>query len=488
MGTLRRTLLWPISMLLALTVAAAAFLAWDYTVEKERLARKVADIRVTNGLVLRLSDVLAESQSLTLEFLLERDERGRIARLHAEAEELMSRLEGTPHDGRGALLKAQLVSGLRVRATARAALFAAREPDERRRAFLRWELSAAHTRALADDLQGYGLRRLDRAILEMQRRRAISLAILGVLVGGAAFVALVHGVFVSRGVVGSLRRMADAAERIGAAQEGARVPGTDRDDEIGVLARALERTTTDLVAANVQLAEGVRARDDFLSIASHELKTPLTPLKLQLETAARRLRQDGAPPRWLATSLRQVVRLETLVAQLLDVTRIRAGRLVLRRTEVDLRDVVSGATERLGAELAQSGNTVGLALGEGAVGRWDGDRLEQVVANLLSNAMKYAPGSRVEVRVEASGTVARLVVRDEGPGIPAHLGDRLFERFERAPGSRDVGGLGLGLYIVRQIVEAHGGRVWLDGGLAGGAAFHVELPRDVASVPGEAQA
>ena len=430
--------------------------------------------------MVRLHQLHAETHRLVLSFALRKDRRylEQLDRSREEIEGLVAQIARGEQSERGRRLWGLVEESLAERDRARIALLEALDrgdAEAANRAYERWDLSVATSRALLDDFAAHGLRGVDEALGGLERRRLSSLAALLAVLGVSAIAAVAYAAFVGRRVVGPLARITEAAARIGADGE-AHVPGTERDDEIGVLARALERTTGDLVAANARLGEALRARDDFLSIASHELKTPLTPLKLHLEMAARRLAEDGAVPRWLEIAQRQVWRLETLVAQLLDVTSIRAGRLVLHREEADLAAVVEGAAERLGAELARSGARLRLKLAAGVVGRWDAPRLEQVVANLLSNALKHAPGAPVEVVVEPAGAAARLVVRDGGPGVPPALRARLFERFERAQESRNVGGLGLGLYIVRQLVEAHGGRVWLDHGEKG-AAFVVELPR-----------
>ncbi len=234
----------------------------------------------------------------------------------------------------------------------------------------------------------------------------------------------------------------------------------------------------------------VLARDEFLSIASHELRTPLTALRLALENMGRvttREALERLPPqhveRVLATAERQGQRLEKLVAALLDVSRIHMGRLELDVEEVELGDAVSDAVAHIEDEAAQSGSLVGVR-GAPVRGCWDRLRISQVVTNLLSNAVKYGGGKAVDVEFGPRSGRAWLRVRDRGIGIdPADL-SQIFERFERAVSSRNYGGLGLGLYIVKRIVESHGGTIRVDSTPGEGSAFEVELPLCAAvSVP-----
>ena len=227
------------------------------------------------------------------------------------------------------------------------------------------------------------------------------------------------------------------------------------------------------------LARAVRVRDDFLSIAGHELRTPLSALVLQLDAVRRQLERapldvDKARQR-LGKALGAIDRLEALIHELLDVARITAGRMELRREEVDLATVAAEVVERHAEQAARAGSTIALDA-HAARGQWDRLRVEQVVTNLVSNAVKYGAGQPIEVAVAADGDRARIVVRDHGIGIPPEDRARVFERFERAVSDRHYGGLGLGLWISRQIVEAHGGRIAVDDAEGGGSAFTVELP------------
>jgi PAS domain S-box-containing protein len=235
----------------------------------------------------------------------------------------------------------------------------------------------------------------------------------------------------------------------------------------------------------------VAARDEFLSIASHELRTPLTALRLALENMRRvssREAIERLPPQYvervLATAERQGQRLEKLVAALLDVSRIHMGRLELDVEEVDLASVVSEATAQLEDEATQTGSAIQVR-GEAVRGYWDRLRVSQVVTNLLSNAVKYGGGKPVEVEYGPRDGRAFLAVRDHGIGIDPADQPQIFERFERAVSSRNYGGLGLGLYIVKRIVESHGGTIRVESTPGEGAAFFVELPqRPAVSVRG----
>jgi PAS domain S-box-containing protein len=232
-----------------------------------------------------------------------------------------------------------------------------------------------------------------------------------------------------------------------------------------------------------ELAKAVRLRDTFLAVASHELKTPLTPLALRLAQLKREARaaQSGEHSRArevqsLEIAEAQVKKLAVLVDGLLDVSRIAEGRLSFNLEEVDVSEVVRDTVSSMEPLATRAGTPILMGPMEKGIGRFDPVRLGQVVSNLLSNALKYGAGKPVHVAVESGVDAARLVIRDEGIGIEPEDMGRIFGKFERAVSERHYGGLGLGLYLTRQIVEAMGGFVKAESAPGQGATFTVELP------------
>ena len=227
--------------------------------------------------------------------------------------------------------------------------------------------------------------------------------------------------------------------------------------------------------------KAVRARDEFFTVASHELRTPVTSLSLAVHS----MRRTG-PPGWLADpqgigwflelASRQADRLTRLTNDLLDVSRMDADRLPLELEDVDLGALVREVVERLALDLRRSQCSIVMQVGSPVVGRWDRSRMDQVITNLLSNAIKFGAGKPIELFFGAERGAARLTVRDHGIGIAPEQCGRIFGRFERAVSHEHYGGLGLGLYISRRIVEAHGGSIRVHSEPSAGATFTVELP------------
>lgn len=229
----------------------------------------------------------------------------------------------------------------------------------------------------------------------------------------------------------------------------------------------------------------VRARDEFLSIASHELKTPLTPLKLHTQLLLRTLAKNGTLDqfplekiiRMAESSDRQIQRLAQLVDDLLDISRMNIGKLEMVAEEFDLADLINDVLERFAGQVQQSSCTIQLDMPHAVIGRWDRFRLEQVFINLLTNALKYGAGKPVTISMTSpTPNFVHLEVKDQGIGIAKEDQNRIFERFERAVSSTHFGGLGLGLYIANEIARAHGGQLLVHSELGKGSSFTLALP------------
>lgn len=253
----------------------------------------------------------------------------------------------------------------------------------------------------------------------------------------------------------------------------------------GVLAFAYDVTELVIARQKVEaLAEdlrtAVRARDDFLAIAGHELKTPLTALSLQLQSALHadnRAAEHKMPVetrRRVERAVMHLRRLQALVNELLDVSRISSGRLKLEYEDLDFAELLREVTDRL----SQEDHRLALKVTAPASirGRWDRIRAEQVLTNLVSNALKYGAGKPVELDLAEIDGRVRLSVTDHGIGIAPEDQERIFGRFERAVSERNFGGLGLGLWISRQIVEAFQGTISCISVQGQGSTFTVELP------------
>jgi PAS domain S-box-containing protein len=256
---------------------------------------------------------------------------------------------------------------------------------------------------------------------------------------------------------------------------GRAVPELDGADLVGWVGTF---TDVDALKRTYELAEqAVHARDDFLAVAAHELRTPLTTLQLRLAALDGDLAVTTPGIRTkLKSSLRQVQRLGSLVESLFDGSRIIGGRLTLLRERFDLAEATRELVDQLTEAAAAAGVELSFRSAGAAVGVWDRLRVEQILRNLLVNALKYAPNAPVSIDVAATETTATVEVTDHGHGVSPDDIDRIFGPFERAVSTRNYGGLGLGLFIARENAAAHGGAIRVRSSSGGGATFVVELP------------
>lgn len=233
------------------------------------------------------------------------------------------------------------------------------------------------------------------------------------------------------------------------------------------------------------LLHALNTRDEFMAIASHELKTPLTSLKLQNQLYQKKVKNremTSLDPVKLSALLekntRQIDRLTRLVDDMLDISRINTGKLTLKKEVGELKSILEDVLNRLEEQFIGSGSGIPRVLCMDQVtGEWDLMRLEQVMVNILSNAIRYGRGQPISVALKNLPGHVLLEVKDQGQGITKSDQEKIFNRFERGLLAREISGLGLGLYISKQIIEAHGGKIWVESQINSGSTFHVTIPK-----------
>jgi PAS domain S-box-containing protein len=240
----------------------------------------------------------------------------------------------------------------------------------------------------------------------------------------------------------------------------------------------------------LESTNAVKAREDFLSVASHELKTPLSSIKMQIQMLKRAIdQQNVVQPEKLAKAIlisgRQIDRLTNLVDNLLDVSRIEAGKLSFNFEEVNLSELISDFCYRFSDLASASNSKLEANVDSNIIGWLDRFKMEQVILNLLSNAIKYGDGKSIRVSLVKLNENAELEVRDHGIGIAGDKLNIIFERFERAVNSTNISGLGLGLFITSQIVERMNGSIKVESELGSGSTFKVQLPLKVNTIDGD---
>lgn len=253
-----------------------------------------------------------------------------------------------------------------------------------------------------------------------------------------------------------------------------------------------QQLVEELHAAQAELQRSLRMRDDFMSLVAHELRTPLNTLFLESQMRVLQLQRGNLEalgpdrlPAMIARDQRQIQSMIRLIDDMLDVSRIRSGSLSIRPTAFELMDLLKRVVSDLALQATGYGSTLKLHPHPPVAGRWDEFRIEQVIINLLTNAMRYGGGQPVDIVVECSHQEVRIDVVDAGMGITAEDQKRIFEPFERGSGSGEVKGLGLGLAISRHLAEAHGGRLGVISDRKTGSIFSLTLPLIAATTEAE---
>ncbi|TKJ84289.1 hybrid sensor histidine kinase/response regulator [Pseudomonas koreensis] len=247
--------------------------------------------------------------------------------------------------------------------------------------------------------------------------------------------------------------------------------------------REQEALLQQLQSTQLELEQAVRMRDDFMSIVAHEVRTPLNGLILETQLRKMHLARDNAAAFTLDKmhamvdrDERQIKSLIRLIEDMLDVSRIRTGKLSIRPSRFDLVQLVSNLLQNFAAQIEAAETEVSFTAPAPVEGNWDEFRIEQVVTNLLTNALRYGGRSPIQVRVYREGNEARVEVQDRGIGISQENQKRIFQQFERVSAKTVVAGLGLGLFISEQIIAAHGGSIVVESEINEGSLFRVCLP------------
>jgi signal transduction histidine kinase len=240
---------------------------------------------------------------------------------------------------------------------------------------------------------------------------------------------------------------------------------------------------TTLQKENEIYQKEITARDEFLSIASHELKTPLSAMLLQIQNALHNIRSVSLANfsvenllKMLQSTEQQSKRLSKMINDLLNVSLITTGKMELEKEKFDVGELVMDVTDRLSERAEREGSKISLKIQEKVIGNFDKLRIEQAITNLVSNAIKYGEGKSIAVEVNKDNHTINIIVSDHGIGIPKEQQQKIFERFERAVSQHDYKGLGVGLYITQHIVATHGGKITVKSKETEGTTFTISLP------------
>jgi PAS domain S-box-containing protein len=326
-----------------------------------------------------------------------------------------------------------------------------------------------------DEARGQPIDQVFHIVNEHTREDAVN-PVARIVSEGVVFGLANHTVLISRD--GTERPIADSGSPI-------RGASGDVDGAVMVFRDVSSERKADEERDRTRRAEAaIRERDEFLAVAAHELRTPLTVLKLKLEGLEQLVTSHGLSPALadkasvrFHDAQRQMTRLADLVERLLDVPRIAGGSLQLELVAADLRAIAEGVVADLAESAKRARSELRLTASGDCRGRWDASRIAQVLAILVGNAVKYGHGKPVDIEIACDDVTARATVTDRGIGIAEADARRIFAPFERAAPATNYAGLGLGLFVARGIVDAHGGTISVASEPGQGARFEMQLPR-----------
>jgi signal transduction histidine kinase len=494
MSRLQRNLFAPLALLLGLVACVVGVAGYEAFVRKQVLQERVEHVQRANELVVRLNVLQGDTQFELLRYVQRPDRTlaGHLDRLDRESEEAVAELGRQPMAPAGRLLFDQYAAAQRARREMRLQLGAAAAAGDAARielTMLRWHMVRRRAQALLADVSAYQLNVLERTMHDLDRRRGTSLALLVTALALSLGTVLAYAWYVGRTVVAPIASLTSAAAGLPASAFEPPPDSIGRPDEIGLLARTLTRVTGEMRASNERLRQADRRKDEFLGMLSHELRNPLAPIRNSLFILDHPDASAEQHRRARDVALRQVNHPARIVDELLDVTRVARGRIVLQRSRLELCGLVRHAAEDYRAVLRERGLELAVEPTEGPL-PVDGDetRLVQVLGNLLHNAAKFTPaGGRVTVSVQRDGAEGVVRVSDTGAGIDPDLRDSIFEAFAQGHQTlaRSEGGLGLGLPLVKGLVGLHGGSVSVaSDGPGCGSTFTVRLPLAEEPAPG----
>ncbi|HSX50964.1 MAG TPA: hybrid sensor histidine kinase/response regulator [Cellvibrio sp.] len=246
---------------------------------------------------------------------------------------------------------------------------------------------------------------------------------------------------------------------------------------------ALEAAQCQLRATQVELERALKMRDDFISLVAHELRTPLNTLHIETQVRMLHLQRGDLTVfdkerlhAMVERDARQINSMVRLISDMVDVCRVNSGNLSVRPEKINLSQLVLRIAGDFALQAQAKGSVINLDIAEDIYGNWDDFRIEQIIVNLITNALRYGGGKPVGISLVERGEVVELCVQDEGRGIPANEHQRIFEKFERLGNNEVREGLGMGLYIARQLAEAHGGTLCVSSKLGEGSRFTLRLP------------